>query len=120
MDVQLDDERTNVIIGGASAPFADTEEDDNGLPLIQSIRTGGGWDVTLTLPDGRRTTFAFTPRVSPSESKAYAEWTPSPDVVGVTLKSLDPNPDISFIPGLPPHWDQADENSTFDNHDISG
>ena len=78
MDVALDDERQNVTIGGNDAPFADDEEMDNGLPQVVSIRTGGGWDVTLTLPDGRRTTFAFTPRLSPSECKAYAQWAPPP------------------------------------------
>ena len=53
MDVQLDDQRQDITIGGNNAPFADDEEDDNGLPKVVSIRTGGGWDVTLTLPDGR-------------------------------------------------------------------
>src|SRR5207253_777416 len=67
MDVQLDEERHDVRIGTDEAPFADKEEDDNGLPLVQSIRIGGSWDVTLTLPDGRRTTFAFDPRMD-SES----------------------------------------------------
>ena len=56
MDVQLDEQRQPVTIGTDEAPFADVEEDANNLPLVVSLRVGGGWDVTLTLPDGRRTT----------------------------------------------------------------
>ena len=33
-------------------------QDENGDPF--NLRTGGGRDVTLTLPDGRRTTFTYS------------------------------------------------------------
>jgi RHS repeat-associated protein len=60
MDVQLDDERTEVTFGNDNAPFDDEgDTEGDGLPNVVSMRTGGSWDVTLTLPDGRRTTFAF-------------------------------------------------------------
>jgi RHS repeat-associated protein len=118
MDVQLDDERRDVTIGSDEAPFADDEEDDNGLPLTVSIRTGGGWDVTLTLPDGRRTTFAFTPQTDLLNDKAYAQWTPPP-YVHATLTSLDAYPDIFLVP-QPAVWQAGGDDSTFDNHDISG
>ena len=75
MDVQLDDQRQDVTIGSDQAPFADDDTDANGLPAVVNIRTGGGLDVTLTLPDGRRTTFAFNPRLDPANGKAYAQWT---------------------------------------------
>jgi RHS repeat-associated protein len=117
MDVQLDDERQEVTIGSNQAPFADDEEDDNGLPKQVSIRTGGGWDVTLTLPDGRRTTFAFTPDVHVGFAKA--NWT-APSEAHATLTSLDAYPDITLIPYLPPYWDAGGDHSTLDNHDISG
>jgi RHS repeat-associated protein len=119
MDVQLNEHRQNVTIGTDTAPFADDEEDANGLPKVLSIRTGGGRDVTLNLPDGRRTTFAFTPRVSPYECKAYAEWKPPSDA-HATLTSLDTYRDISLIPTRPPVWEQGGDNSTYENYDISG
>jgi RHS repeat-associated protein len=120
MDVQLDDQRTNVTIGSAQAPFADVEEDANGKPLIVSIRTGGGLDVSLNLPDGRRTTFAFSPRMAPSDCKAYAQWTPPPDV-HATLIAYPPGSEvINVVPFLPPFWNDGGADSTFANHDIPG
>ena len=83
MDVQLDDQRQDVTVGTDQAPFADDETDDSGLPKVVNIRTGGGLDVTLTLPDGRRTTFAFNPRLDPPNGKAYAQWTGPPEVYAV-------------------------------------
>ncbi len=57
MDVVIDEERTTVTA-------LDTLDDSADLPAADpfdfSLRTGGGRDVTLTLPDGRRTTFYFT------------------------------------------------------------
>ena len=42
------------------------------------VHASGGWDVTLTLPEGRRTTFAFTPEINGLQ--ANAKWSPPPDV----------------------------------------
>ena len=115
MDIQLDDERQDVAIGTPQAPLADDEEDDNKLPRVVSIRTGGGRDVTLTLPDGRRTTFAFTPR--PGNVNAYAEWTP-PSGVHAKLTPLG-SQYIDYFP-LPLHWRDGGDNSSFENHDVPG
>jgi RHS repeat-associated protein len=56
MDVEIDEERVMVTA-------VDTLEDVD-LPAVNpmnfSMRVGGGRNVTLTLPDGRRTTFQFT------------------------------------------------------------
>jgi RHS repeat-associated protein len=119
MDVQLDDQRQDVTIGSDQAPFADDEEGDNGLPNVVSIRTGGGWDVSLTLPDGRRTTFAFTPQIDVLNYKAYARWTPPPDVHAklTTLPGFDT---INTVPFSPLYWQDGGDDSTFDNHDIPG
>jgi RHS repeat-associated protein len=120
MDVQLDDERKDVTIGTPEAPFADVEEDENGLPLVQSIRIGGGWDVTLTLPDGRRTTFAFTP--NSLDNFATAAWTPPSDV-HATLTAWPPGSEVIqyFQNGFGNlSWQDGGDNSTFDNHDITG
>jgi RHS repeat-associated protein len=78
MDVQLDDERTTVTVGQNAITYDGDDEDDNGLPKQVNIRTGGGWDVTLTLPDGRRTTFAFS--ADGIWPQLLAKWTPPPDV----------------------------------------
>jgi RHS repeat-associated protein len=117
MDVQLHDERMNVTIGSDEVPFADDDEPgDNGLPKVVSIRTGGGWDVTLTLPDGRRTTFAFDPHYIPADWQAEARWKAPP---GVTEK-LEPlgQAVIGFPYNQPPVWEGAGYPSTFDNHDL--
>jgi RHS repeat-associated protein len=114
MDVQLDEERHEVTIGTDEAPWADEEEDENGLPKTLSIRTGGSWDVTLTLPDGRRTTFAFNPRVE--GLNAYARWTPPADV-HATLSTLGYDL-ITYFPWV--HWAEGGANSQFLNHDVPG
>ena len=121
MDVQLDDERQDVTIGGNDAPFADDEDADNGLPRVVNIRTGGGWDVTLTLPDGRRTTFAFIPTLSPSACKAYAQWTAPPDV-HATLKPLGAFEDVINMRGplSQAYWQRRQHFAHLHNHDIPG
>jgi len=102
MDVQLDETRESVTIGTATAPFADDEEDENGLPKVVSFRTGGNRDVTLTLPDGRRTTFAFTPKFRSQDCQADATWVAPPGVTE-TLKPLDSGI-INLIPTYDPFW----------------
>ncbi len=59
-----------------------------GAPLATSVRTGGGWDVALTLPDGRRTTFTFTPELH--WDTAIAKWTPPPAVHARLLRRANP------------------------------
>ena len=120
LDVQLDDERRDVTIGSDEAPFAEDETDANGLPKV-NIRTGGGLDVTLTLPDGRRTTFAFNPRLDPPNGKAYAQWTSPPGVYAV-LTNMNPlETEIDFFPS--PHWASDDFTfglPDFNCHDVPG
>jgi RHS repeat-associated protein len=121
MDVQLDDQRQTVTLGSDRAPFADDEEDNSGLPRQVSVRTGGGWDVTLTLPDGRRTTFAFGyDGVWPT---LYAKWTAPPDV-HATLEMIGDKEIVFGGDGLAtPIWadsDFATGKAPFDNHDIQG
>jgi RHS repeat-associated protein len=65
-------------------------QDDEGEPL--NLRTGGGYDVTLTLPSGRRVTFRFALRVG-SSGYAYAEYTSPP---GVKAK-LEPQGDNRLV-----------------------
>ena len=121
MDVQLDDERQDVTIGGDQAPFANDEEDDNGQPKVVSVRTGGGRDVTLTLPDGRRTTFQFyfgprCPCSSGDDSMACnrAFWQ-APAGVNYTLTAAG-NPVYNGISGS---WNNVD-NTGFETFDFAG
>ena len=121
MDVQLNDERQNVTIGTSEAPFADDEEDDNGLPKVVNMRIGGGWDVTLTMPDGRRTTFAFD--YTGTWPQLHARWISPPDV-HATLKMLGNN-DINFGVGgfTVPTWADSDlthGRAPLENQDIRG
>src|SRR5258706_400215 len=92
--------RTSIPAATPTAPFADDEEDDNGLPKVVSIRTGGGWDVTLTLPDGGRTTFAFNPHYRSDDSTAMAYWDAPPGVTA-KLEPLDTGV-INFLYTQPP------------------
>jgi RHS repeat-associated protein len=121
MDIQLDDLRQDVTIGDASSPFADDEQDDNGLPKVVNVRVGGGWDVSLNLPDGRRTTFAFSYHgVWPT---LYAKWTAPPDV-HATLTMLGNN-EIDFGVGgfAVPTWADSDltfGKAPFENQDVRG
>ncbi|HLX69591.1 MAG TPA: LamG-like jellyroll fold domain-containing protein [Verrucomicrobiae bacterium] len=69
MDVVLDETRQNT-----------TDLDGNTF----SERTGGNWDVTLTLPNGQRTTFYFQLQAVGGGTGTYnATWQPEP---GVTAK----------------------------------
>jgi RHS repeat-associated protein len=60
MDVQLYEQRQDMVID-QNAYFGDPSEGDPSQPLpsVANIRLGGSWDVTLTLPDGRRVTYPF-------------------------------------------------------------
>ena len=91
-----------------------------------SIRAGGGRNVSLTLPDGRRTTFAFSLKPGPSNSDApcfcyVAEWT-APPGVHASLAPLDNNR-LQFIIGqnqIPPFWEGTGPETPMDSFDFRG
>jgi RHS repeat-associated protein len=119
MDVQLDEQRTSVVVGSAQALFAETEEDGNGAPEIASIRTGGSYDVTLTLPDGRRTTFGFSPFAG--SLSASAQWTAPPGVFATLTNFPFTSGGIDYFPAL--MWHDSDPTwgpEPFYNHDVPG
>jgi YD repeat-containing protein len=109
MNVRLDETRQTVTVGSDQSPFADDETSGNGLPQTVSVRTGGGWDVSLTLPNGQQATFAFSTTSGPNYDSLSAQWT-APPWVHATLTPLDQTgtPDvnadtINFVYS-PPIW----------------
>jgi RHS repeat-associated protein len=122
MDVSLDEQRGDFTIGvDPRAPVADVEEDENGLALRQSIRTGGGRDVTLTLPDGRRTTFQFyfgqrCPCSAVDDATCcYPALWQAPAGVNCTLTASG-NPVYNALTG---YWNNED-NTGFETYDFAG
>ena len=84
-------------------------------------RTGGGRDITVTLPDGRRTTFYCWmdgPHPRPGEDVAtwyYPRWQ-APPGVRYAVGTLEPDLAYNTITRA---W-SADGQSTFENYDMAG
>lgn len=98
MDVSIDEDRETIGSG----------------PDAYSIRTGGDRDVTLTLPNGQRTTFFYNPTYD-AYGDAYPHWQSEPGIVA----SLNPGPDcapeevgIEVIESGQPYWEDP---VTFDS-----
>src|SRR6267143_1096797 len=79
LDLQLDEERSD----------KDFIDDDTGFWTTANVRWGGGRNVTLTLPDGRRVTYRFGFRVSITTGFAYAQYTRPPGVHAKLLPKGD-------------------------------
>src|SRR5439155_20087245 len=112
MDVVIDEDReltTAFTTWGADDPTDST-------PITFSRRTGGGRNVTLTLPNGQRTTFLYTP--TNRATFASAQWTAAPGVFA-TLQSSD-DPTINYFSAPPLQWQKGGDGSTYDNYDIPG
>ena len=111
MDVELDEQRQDWQLGSDALPI-DVNDlgDDNGSGPIVSIRTGGSRDVTLTLPDGRRTTFQFY--FNQTGYNYNAMWRASPGV-NYTLTAFG-NP---YFNGLLGYWNDV-IGTSFDNYDF--
>ena len=113
MDAVIDEDRQ------ITAAFTSSGDDPyDGSPNLFSVRTGGGRDVTLTLPDGLRATFLFTPafRVIDLVTRAYAEWKSPPGVTAVlTMIPLNPSGanEINFYQNGfgKPVWSSGDRKS---------
>jgi RHS repeat-associated protein len=101
MDVSINENRTDVL-------------DDDGQTF--SLRIGGGYDVSLTLPDGQRATFPFT--LNPAGLATYEpEWL-SPPGVNAALRQLG----SAKMVGLPfPYWHAGGgANSSLEYFDFPG
>ena len=94
---------------------ADTQDAVDGTPF--SLRTGGSWDVTLTMPDtGRRVTFRFGLAQGTFTAQAY--WTPPPGVNATLVPTVSPT--LVTLFSLPPIWQVAGEGTDWQAFDWPG
>ena len=81
---------------------ADTQDLFDGSDF--SLRVGGSWDVTLTMPDtGRRVTFTFGLFQGSFSAQAY--WTPPPGVNATLVPTCSAT--LFTLFSLPPTWQAA-------------
>ena len=117
LDVQIDEDRQIV------TDFIDDE------PF--SLRVGGGRDVTLTLPDGRRTTFRYyldAHSLGGVAGLTYAaKWEAEPGVTatlqteGAAAISQDSGDNmLATLPGGFVHWWPVVQSTPLENHDLPG
>jgi len=115
MDVSIDEDRFDRF----------NLEDIDGTPVTRSVRVGSNdsRDVTLTLPDGRRTTFLF--KLEPAGSGAYLAAYESPPGVNATL--ITKKPEILQYYWLGGYWYWKGQGPAFvgayidpANYDFSG
>jgi len=130
MDVQLDETRQDISFGGATTAYDADSSDDSAGTL--SMRSGGGWDVTLTLPDGRRTTFPYAFLPDGSDDSGFANnlvYSSQPGVTaqlsvsGQSAGAGDNEYNTLIYPltsDWPPYWFKGGEGSTMDNYDLPG
>jgi RHS repeat-associated protein len=104
MDPVIDDERVSV-----------TDVSDTRL----SVRTGGSRDVTVTLADGRRVTFAFALEEGGAWSFCYYAVWRGPAGMSATLTPTVDNR-LMTLPGLEPYWAAAGPQTPWENYDFPG
>ena len=82
-----------------------------------SLRQGGSWDVTLTMPDtGRRVTFVFS--LEQGSFEASAVWTPPPGINASLVPTCSST--LITLPGLPPLWQVAGVDTDWQAFDWPG
>ena len=84
-----------------------------------SLRTGGSRDVTMTLPDGHRTTFAFSLVYAGGYSYTYNGSWNAPAGCEWTLRATV-NSNVTALPGLEPYWNSAGLGVPLDYYDFPG
>lgn len=126
MDVEIDEDR-------AIVTALDTLDGDGDLPPLNpldfSLRVGGGRNVTLTLPDGRRATFQFsyakTTSAEDCPSCYDGEWIAPPGVTA-TLTTLNPatkhstgdNTVVALFSPMQPYWQAGGALTPLEAYDI--
>ncbi|MBE7500043.1 MAG: hypothetical protein HS113_06970 [Verrucomicrobiales bacterium] len=114
VDAEIDEDRAMTDL------FASLGEDAYDRTELQfSRRTGGGRNVTLTLPEGRRTTFVFTPRIGPL-AEAYAAWSAAPGITAELQMRGDTKINFLNQGWGPPVWSGTDGMTPFEAYDIQG
>ena len=94
---------------------ADTQDLFDGSSF--SLRVGGSWDVTLTMPDtGRRVTFTFGLFQGSFSAQAY--WSPPPGVNATLVPTCSAT--LFTLFSLPPTWQAAGEGSDWQAFDWPG
>jgi RHS repeat-associated protein len=105
-------------INDLQVQFDEQREDNDSFDGTFSMRAGGGRDVTLTLPDGRRVTFTYSEQVVNGFASYYqAVWTPPPGVTA-SLKPAPPATGIIDVYGTV-HW-RDNPYIPLDNYDFPG
>jgi RHS repeat-associated protein len=136
MQVELDEERTDVPAdldtsegeGESMSAYLSSLGDDTTPPQTPgtfSLRTGGGRDITLTLPNGQRTTFLFNFSQG-ANGTYYAQWIPAPGVTATfglqpgmrngletIIGGIVNNPDLYY-------WDSTGVGVPMDSYDFRG
>lgn len=104
MDPVIDDERVSVADVSGTRYF---------------IRKGGSRDVTVTLADGRRVTFAFALEEGGAWSFCYhAVWRGPAGVSATLAPTVDER--LMTLPGLDPYWAAAGPQTPWENYDFPG
>lgn len=86
---------------------------------IFSLREGGSRDVTITLPDGKRTTFTHSVRAEGQYFKTYKNyWTAAPGVYATLVPTC--SNEIVSLPGGMTYWTASGPTTDMDNFDIPG
>jgi RHS repeat-associated protein len=119
VEVKLDEDRQWTL----KDPDIQNPEPDDYFPM----RVAGSRDITLTLPDGRRTTFAFTlaPPQQSEEQENFATMVPkwiAPPGIYATLKPIDEEV-LQFVPWqnvIEPYWSSTGLEVHWENYDFRG
>ena len=90
--------------------------DTDGHPF--SMRTGGGRNVDITLPDGQRVTFTYILERDQQNFCYHALWAPPPGVHATLFPSASDK--LVTIPGVPFYWAAAGMDTPWENFDFPG
>jgi RHS repeat-associated protein len=90
--------------------------DTDGHPF--SMRTGGGRNVDITLPDGQRVTFTYILERDQQNFCYHALWAPPPGVHATLFPSASDK--LVTIPGIPFYWAAAGMDTPWENFDFPG
>ncbi len=114
----------NFAVNDADLQFADQRQDTSDISgSTFSLRTGGSRDVTLTLPDGRRTTFQFQFAQGGCLSANYmfcyrATWQAQPGINAQLTLANEADGELIAFPFGELYWQAAGEATAMDNYEF--